>query len=857
MTRRSAVEVAVPRPLPGAFTYGVPDALLAPGESTLPPGARVRVPFGPSRLTGVVLGPAPLPGTATETPTAADGGPTTGNATTGNATTGNAMGGGPTGGNATGGSPTTGNATTGNATTGNAMGGSPTGGNATGGNATGGSPTTGDSATGNPRPGTPGTANREAAGPKPRRLKPVAERFDDPLPPLPESLLELGRQLAEQTVCPLGIVLRAMLPAETAPGGRLVRTAAITPEGAARLGAPDPDPKRPLPRLRDDERRILTLLAVSDGAVPLVRIRRELGLPPGRRFARLAREGLLTLGAERLTAEASEPEPTRERSRPPQLTAAQRAAAETLRNAVVRRCFAPFLLDGVTGSGKTEVYFQAVAACLEEGRRVLLLVPEIALVARLEQLLRERFGPGLAVLHSGLAAAARRTAFWRIRRGDARIVLGARSAILAPVADLGLVILDEEHDGAYKQDDAPRYHARRAAWLRARSDRAVLVLGSATPSLEAAHAAASGAMTRLHLPSRTPGRELPEVEMVDMRPLLREHHREPARRGPLVLAPVLARALETTLAAGQQALVLLNRRGYGGRLACLCCGEIAECPRCRLALTLHRRGHLAVCHACGFGREPPAACPGCGGEVLRAEGFGTERVQEEVERLLPGVRVERFDRDTTRSRGAHARALDDFRRGEIGVLVGTQMIAKGHDFPAVTLVGVVAADGGLGVPDFRAAERTFQLLTQVAGRAGRGDIPGRVLIQTLNPDHYAVAAAARQDYPAFEAAEREMRRRFRYPPFVRLTSLIVTARRPAQAEAAATRVADAFRTPDTPETIEVIGPAPAPRPHAHELCRWQILLKTDARTHPALRRRLLGLLAVPGLARQLTVDGDP
>lgn len=764
-----AVEVAVPRPLLQSFTYEVPPALLRPGEATLPPGARVRVPFGPGELNGVVLGPAVLP---------------------------------------------------------------------------------------DAKPGGGGK----------RAVKAVRSRLDDPVPPLPGDLLELARRLAEATVCPLGIVLRAMLPA-SAPPGRPLQAARITVEGAARLREPDVASDRPgerrLPRLSQDDRRILTLLAVSDGPVPLVRIRRELELSPRRSFARLEREGFLAISVERpppAAAGAAGPDAA-PRETPPAPTPAQQSAAAALEEALAAAAFAAFLLDGVTGSGKTEVYFRAIAACLRAGRSAMLLVPEIALASQQERLLRARFGPEVAVFHSALAAAERRAAFWRIRRGEARIVLGARSAVLAPVRDLGLVILDEEHDAAYKQEEAPRYHARQAAWMRARAAGAVLVLGSATPSLEAADAADRGALTRLRLPARIAGRPLPDVELVDMRPILRAHYRDPARRaarrGPLILAPVLEAALRDTVAAGRQALVLLNRRGYGGRMACLRCGEVVECRRCGVAFTLHRRGSLAVCHACGVGKAPPETCPACGGDVLRAEGFGTERVQEEVARLLPEVRVERFDRDTTRARGSHARVLEDFRRGGIRVLVGTQMIAKGHDFPAVTLVGVVAADGGLGVPDFRAAERTFQLLTQVAGRAGRGEEPGRVLIQTMKPDHYAVTAAARQDYPAFFRVEREMRRRFRYPPFARLASLTVTARSSRAAEAAATSLAGRIGGPTAPESVEIVGPAPAPGPRPEDLSRWRILVKAAPPDHAALRRRLRRLLEVPRTARNVTINDDP
>ncbi len=770
------VEVAVPRPLPTSFSYELPEALLHPGETSLPPGARVRVPFGPRELVGVVLGPALEP------------------------------------------------------------------------------------------------AGRSLPG---RARKPVAARLDDPLPALPESLLDLARRLSESTVCPLGLVLRAMLPPPPSAAGaaRRLLAARITPEGAARLGEGDGGPAKGLPVLRRDDRRILTLLAVSGGPVPLVRIRRELDLPRGRSFARLEREGLLTLAAERLSSKADAaviphtppaapspgeaPEPPPPFPAPPLLTADQQAAAGQIADALATRRFAPFLLHGITGSGKTEVYFRGIADCLAGGRSALLLVPEIALAARAEELLRHRFGAGLAVFHSGLTARERREAFWRVRTGEARIVLGARSAVFAPLAGLGLVVLDEEHDAAYQQGEAPRYHARQAAWFRARAEGAVLVLGSATPSLEAAHAAASGQLTRLRLPRRIGGRRLPEVEFVDMRPVFRAHRADPDRRGSLVLSPPLAAALAATVREGRQALVLLNRRGYGGRLMCLRCGEIVACDRCQIAFTLHQRGHLAVCHSCGLGIAPPEACPACTGEVLRSDGFGTERVEEEVARLLPAVRVERFDRDTTRARGSHARVLDGFRRGEIRILVGTQMIAKGHDFPEVTLVGVIGADGGLGAPDFRAAERTFQLLTQAAGRAGRGEVPGRVLIQTMKPDHYAVAAAARQDYEAFREAEQEMRRRFRYPPFVRLTTLTVADRRSREAEAAAARLAECLAADSAGRGVEVLGPAPAPGPSAQGLARWQVLLKADPGVHLSLRRRLHRLLGVSSLARRLTIADDP
>ena len=808
--------MAVPRPLFTEFTYSVPRPLLRPGETSPPPGTRVRVPFGRgagkgSRLPGVVLGPAdperrpPAPADRARPDRKSDG----------------------------------------------------------------------------------KKRERRPALNRNRNLKPIADRFPDPLPALPEDLLALARRLSEATVCPLGLVLRAMAPPGGGGPGRLLSAAAATPAGTARLAEPD----RAAPRLSGDDRRVLTLLALSSGPVPLPRLRRELDLAPGRRFDRLAREGLLDLSKTREPPDpAAAPPPDSERpdserpdserpdserpdpdapgSRPPTpptLTPAQRAAAARLESALAARKFAAFLLHGITGSGKTEVYFRAVAAALAAGRGVILLAPEIALAARLEQLLRERFGPVAAVFHSGLTPAERRAAFWRVRTGAARLVLGVRSAVLAPVRDLGLVILDEEHDGAYQQDEAPRYHAGQAAWMRARAAGAVLLLGSATPSLPTAHAAAAGALERLSLPERVGGSRLPAVELVDLREVLRARaaatdQPEPSGGASPVFSPRLRESLVETVAAGRQALILLNRRGYGGRQLCLRCGDILECRSCRVALTLHRRGHLAVCHSCGVGFPAPTECRGCGGEVLRAEGYGTQRVEEEAARLLPGVAVGRFDRDATRSRGSHRRRLDAFRRGDLRVLVGTQMIAKGHDFPAVTLVGVVAADAGLGLPDYRAAERAFQLLTQVAGRAGRGTAPGRVVIQTLNPDHYAVRAAARQDWAAFHAAEREMRRRFRYPPFVRLTRLTVADRSAERAEAAARSLAAAFEGPAGSEAgpeVEVLGPAPAPRSGAGGLARWQLLLKADPPAQPGVRRRLRRFQEIPELSRRLTIETNP
>ncbi len=386
--------------------------------------------------------------------------------------------------------------------------------------------------------------------------------------------------------------------------------------------------------------------------------------------------------------------------------------------AVEGRGFRPFLLHGVTGSGKTEVYFRAVEAALARGRGAIVLVPEIGLTPMLVRAARSRFGPTVSVLHSELSAGERHDQWWRIREGDARVVVGARSAVFAPVPDLGLVVVDEEHDGSYKQDESPRYHGRDVAVMRARLEGCPVVLGSATPSVESHANALRGKYERLLLPRRIGPQGLPRVEIVDRREVLRAG-------GDPILSPALRDALAARLARREQSLVLLNRRGYATSLLCRECGQEAMCPNCSVTLTLHQGGRSALCHYCGHEAKAPTACPSCRGAYLRLTGFGTERVAEAVQAALPAARVDRLDRDRARRRGALAQVLAAFEKGEIDVLVGTQMIAKGHDFPNVTLVGVVDADVGLGIPDFRSAERTFQLLTQVAGRAGPGRGGGR------------------------------------------------------------------------------------------------------------------------------------
>jgi primosomal protein N' (replication factor Y) len=527
----------------------------------------------------------------------------------------------------------------------------------------------------------------------------------------------------------------------------------------------------------------------------------------------------------------------------------QEAVLRVLIAAVESGGFQPFLLHGVTGSGKTEVYLRAVERALALGKGAIVLVPEIALTPMLVRAARARFGATVSVLHSELATGERHDEWWRTREGEARVVVGARSAVFAPVADLGLVIVDEEHDGSYKQDESPRYNARDVAVVRARLEGCPVVLGSATPSVESHANALKGKYTRLALPERIGPQGLPRVEIVDRRAVLRAG-------GDAILSPPLREALEARLARGEQSLVLLNRRGYATSLLCRECGQQASCPNCSVSLTLHHGGRSVLCHYCGHETSTPTRCPSCKGAYLRLSGFGTERVVEAVAAALPKARVERLDSDSARRRGAVAKALAAFEAGELDVLVGTQMIAKGHDFPRVTLVGVIDADVGLGFADFRSAERTFQLLTQVAGRAGRGATAGEVILQSHWPDHYALEFACAQDYAGFFERELEFRRTMGYPPSAALVNVIVRSSDGDKAQAEADALARVLRAA-APGRYRVLGPARAPLARLRSEHRVQILLKGH---RPAMREAVhQALIARYGPQRWsgIAVDIDP
>ncbi|HEX9764853.1 MAG TPA: primosomal protein N', partial [Candidatus Acidoferrales bacterium] len=515
-------------------------------------------------------------------------------------------------------------------------------------------------------------------------------------------------------------------------------------------------------------------------------------------------------------------------SAPPVLTAPQQRALEELETLLGHGQFATVLLEGVTGSGKTEVYTRAIQVALEKGRTALLLVPEIALTPAVAELFLSRFGDRVAVLHSGLTPRERSSEWWRLRRGEARVAVGTRSAVFAPLENVGVIIVDEEQDASYKQAETPRYHGRDTAVVRAKFEGALAILGSATPSLEASHYARAGRYRLLQLETRVADRPLAEVRVVDMRAEFQE------TRKAALFSRALVEGLEKTLSAGNQALVLLNRRGYANFLLCRRCGATAQCKDCSISLTFHRARGRLICHYCGWARTPPKTCEKCGSEHVFYVGEGSERVEAELRLRFPGARLARLDRDTAagpaygagKRRAEHV--LRQFVRGDLDLLVGTQMIAKGHDFQGVTLVGVVSADGILDLPDFRAAERTFQLLTQVAGRAGRGALPGTVLVQTYYPDHYAIRAAAEQSFEKFYQQELQFRRLLHYPPFTALANILVRDRK-LDAALRWTRALQEFFTRRKAEAVRVLGPAPAPIARLRKDYRFQFLLKSPER----------------------------
>jgi primosomal protein N' (replication factor Y) (superfamily II helicase) len=516
------------------------------------------------------------------------------------------------------------------------------------------------------------------------------------------------------------------------------------------------------------------------------------------------------------------------------LTAAQKEALAKIRASVDSRKFSGALLHGVTGSGKTAVYLTVMHAVLEAGRSAILLVPEIGLTPAVAADLHQIFGDEVAILHSALSGAERAEQWHRIRRGESRVVVGTRSAVFAPVPDLALMIVDEEQDSSYKQEETPRYHARDVAVMRAKMSNATVVLGSATPSLESYYNATKNKYALIELPDRVEQRPLPEVEILDMRQEYQETGQEQ------VISRQLIKEISERLERKEQVMVLLNRRGYSPVVLCRACGKTLECENCAIAMTHHKRSHRMECHYCGFTAKVPNSCVHCGSEYVYFLGAGSEKLEELLHGLFPQARIARLDRDTVRGRHDFERVLSALHAGELDILVGTQMIAKGHDIHGVTLVGVVGADTALGLPDFRASERTFQLLTQVAGRAGRGETPGKVVLQTYFPDHYAVQYAARHDYVGFYEKELRFRSWMHYPPFNALANVLVRSLKLDEALKWSGLIGKWFEA-TSHEGVRVLGPAAAPIVKLKRDFRYHFVLKSASREK--MNRLLRSMLA--------------
>ena len=741
-----------------------------------------------------------------------------------------------------------------------------------------------------------------------RGLKPVLESLDEQ-PLLDPVLLELTRRVSEHYFTPWGQVLQAALPLQLRV--RHVRRLRLLEEGRQVLEHPFANPppaarrvlqllaagemsetrlKRALPRLgetalqemlrrgwvareeeakiparaaaceawalaagassprvREARRRAALELLREEGEMPLSVLARRSGAPIAA-LRDLARRGHLKLEARAAPA-AGDIEPGAAEA-PPPATAAQAQAIEAIAPCLGAGAYRAFLLEGVTGSGKTEVYLRLALQARSQGLQTIYLVPEIGLTPLLAERLRVRLGGGMAVLHSGLPDKERRTALQRIRSGEVTLVLGTRSAVFAPMPRLGLIVVDEEQDPSYAQEEAPRYQARDVALVRGSLAQAVVLLGSATPSLESVARVRRGGLQRLRLPSRVRERPLPEVSLVDMRSEFRE------TGAAALLSRELGAALQDLRSGGEQAILLLNRRGYATFVLCRACGETLLCGACSIALNHHQDEDYLICHYCNRRRKVPRVCPACSSPHLHFGGAGTQRLEEAVRALDSELRVGRLDRDSGTTGGA-ARILGRFDRRELDVLVGTQMVAKGHDFPGVTLVGVVSADASLALPDFRAAERTYQLLTQAAGRAGRGGRPGRVIIQAYAPDHPAVVAAARHDPERFYERELRIRQAAGYPPFTAISVARIESTSAEAAEEAAGRVARRLRDAAA-EGVRVLGPAPAPRARLKGAHRFQVLVKGARRreVEATLRRGLSGLRGRIGRVK-VSVEIDP
>jgi primosomal protein N' (replication factor Y) len=651
------------------------------------------------------------------------------------------------------------------------------------------------------------------------------------------------------------LVARRMIERESTARAHEVRA-------TVRIAALVPDAR--LPRLNENQQRLLAELASAGGRLPVAEIR-QLSLPAST-LGTLVRRELVRIddvpAVDALNGFAfSRDLPSSSVPVEAMLNDVQREMMLQIAASVHARKFQPFLLHGVTGSGKTAVYIAAMRRALDAGLSSLLLVPEIGLTPAMLAQLRYTFGDQVALLHSGLTGTERTAQWHRIRRGEAHVVVGTRSAVFAPIADLALLVIDEEHDTSYKQAELPRYHARDVAVMRAKLVGATIVLGSATPSLESWANAQRGKYSLLSLKQRVGNRPLPEVSLIDMRQEFAETGQE------ALLSRAMMSEIETTLGRGEQAMLLLNRRGYSFVVMCRACGEKLECDNCAIALTHHKSAaedelrspfHQRMeCHYCGFRRTVPKHCPKCESEHLYFFGVGSQQGEERLQELFPHARIARMDRDTMRNHRDYERILARLHSGEINLLVGTQMIAKGHDIHGVTLVGVLGVDHALSLPDFRSAERVFQLLTQVAGRAGRGELPGRVLVQTHHMDHYAIRCAAEHNYLGFVEQELRYRRLLHYPPAAMLTNILIEHADPAKASQWASQLGTWFQHQTFPG-VRVLGPAAAPIARIKRIHRFHLILKASNRKQlaAAVRQMLAFADAAEIPRRHLTVDVD-
>lgn len=688
------------------------------------------------------------------------------------------------------------------------------------------------------------------------KLRPLDAVLDEE-PLLPEPLLRCLEFAARYYQAPLGQAMRLALPAplrRTGVKGDEVKTKTRWIVGRIEgIDWPTDLPKRD----RSVLERVLAAgeIAASDlrrASDPLTGGFKRVSVPQ-RQLQALADRGLLKLWEEHVRRDPLGMRQPAPYEPPPPATDEQVEVLATLSAALKARTYGGFVLRGVTGSGKTEVYLQLIAEALEQGRGALVLVPEIALTPQLVQRFRGRFGDQVAALHSGMSDGERVDQHGRVRRGEARIVVGPRSALFAPLFDLGVVILDECHDPSFKQQSGLRYHARDLALVRARESGALCMLGSATPGCEEMHLVHEGRLQLLEMQRRVADRPMPEAFVIDLREVERLRDPDDETRPSLLSVP-LRDAMADTLARGEQVIILHNRRGYATTVVCAGCGESVDCPECAISLTWHQRQGRLRCHYCNHSVDRDQPCGACGGRNFLRVGTGTERIEHTLKTALPGARVARFDRDTATGQRMHE-LLRQFREGELDVLVGTQMLAKGHDFPRVTLVGVLLAETGLRVPDFRAAERTFQLLTQVAGRAGRGERPGQVLVQSWAPEHPAIMSALGHDHPGFLSQELERRRLSAYPPFSHLALLELRHTDHQRTATAARTLAEALRSHGS----DARGPVAAGVAKLRGVHRYHVLLRAETRgtLHGQLKwvQRVAPTALPQGV--QLFVDVDP